>query len=112
MAWHQLCNLSTLKNGQGQEFLVGKTIVALFLQDSKLYATDGMCAHQGGPLAQGLVDGECITCPWHGWQYDLNTGNNLRTGKKMLDRYDVEVRGDQVWIEIPCESSEGASTAI
>ncbi|MEZ6078302.1 MAG: Rieske (2Fe-2S) protein [Pirellulaceae bacterium] len=58
------------------------------------------CAHQGGPIAQGRLDGQCVTCPWHGWQYDITNGKNLLTGKQMLECFEVERRGDAVWVNI------------
>lgn len=49
-------------------------VVAIFRCDGQLHAIDGMCAHQGGPIAEGQVQSGCVTCPWHGWQYELATG--------------------------------------
>ncbi len=101
MPWHQLCKSAELTDHAGHEFVVAGRVVALFRSGDDLYAVDGMCAHQGGPLAQGLLDGKCVTCPWHGWQYDVSDGKNLLTGKKMLEHFPVEVRDDLVWIELP-----------
>lgn len=42
------------------------------------YVTDGHCAHLGGPLAKGVLDGMVVTCPWHHSQYDVGTGSCLR----------------------------------
>ncbi len=66
----------------------------------ELHAIEGMCAHQGGPLAQGQLDHHCLTCPWHGWQYDITNGHNLLTHKKMLDVFPLEVRHGKVWIKL------------
>jgi nitrite reductase (NADH) small subunit len=76
-------------------------VIAVFKTASGYYAVDGMCAHQGGPLAKGAQDGTCITCPWHGWQYDVTNGKNMLTGRQMLTTYSVEVRGDEVWVALP-----------
>lgn len=100
MAFQKLCQLSELRDGHGKEFLVDGRIVAAFLNAGEVRAVDGICAHQGGPISQGFLDGKCITCPWHGWQYDLSNGQNLLTGKKMLDCFPVEVRGEQVWVDV------------
>ena len=75
-------------------------VLAIFQSEGQLFATDGMCAHQGGPLAAGTLDGDCITCPWHGWQYDVSSGCNLLTKKKMIDTFAVEQREDEVWVEL------------
>ncbi len=99
MAWKQLCNLQDLNDGAGREFEIEGLVVAVFRNGNEVNAVDGMCAHQGGPLAQGDVDSKCVTCPWHGWQYDITTGVNLLTGKKMIDCFPVEVREQVVWID-------------
>ncbi len=98
-SWHFACNLDQL-TGRACEVVIGPRIIAVFKTDDGIYATDGMCAHQGGPIAKGQVDGNCVTCPWHGWQYDVTDGKNILTGRQMLSVYDVEVRGDEVWINV------------
>lgn len=101
MAWHRLCDLSDLGAGAGREFVVEGRVVAVFNDGQQLFAVDGMCAHQGGPIAQGSLNGKCVTCPWHGWQYDISDGRNLLTGKHMLDCFPIEIRDEQVWLELP-----------
>ena len=99
-----LCRLDELEMNKGKEFLVEGQIVALFRTMEGVFAIEGMCAHQGGPIAQGDVNGNCVTCPWHGWQYDIRTGVNLLSQKKMLVDFVVELRDDEVWIEIESAS--------
>lgn len=96
--WHQLCSVNELDDNGPLELVVAGRVVAAFNTEEGIKVVDGMCAHQGGPLAQGHVDKTCITCPWHGWQYDLNNGHNLLTNKKMLEVFPSEIRGDEVWI--------------
>ncbi len=100
MAWHFLCELSDIPANAGREFVVHARVVAVFRSPQGLFAIDGMCAHQGGPIAQGQLDGDCITCPWHGWQYDITDGRNLLTGQHMLDCFPIELRGAAVWIDV------------
>ena len=104
MAWHRVCLLNELDETHGSEFVVAGYVVAVFKRGTEVRAIDGMCAHQGGPLAQGSLDGKCLTCPWHGWQYDIQTGCNLLTGKRMLNVFEVEQRDDSVWIDVPDET--------
>lgn len=103
MSYRLLCQLSELTPEQGREFLIQGRIVAVFRSGDQVHAIDGMCAHQGGPIAQGHLEGKCVTCPWHGWQYDVTSGTNLLTGKQMLDCFPVEIRGNEVWIEVPSD---------
>lgn len=100
MSFQFLCPLDDLPVGEGKEFLVGQRVIALFRLDEGVYALDGMCAHQGGPLAQGIVDGNCLTCRWHGWQYDVRTGQHLLSKRKMLETFPVEIRDSGVWIAV------------
>ncbi len=100
MAWFELCSAAEVPSGSAKEFVIGQQIIAVFHTDNRFFALDGMCAHQGGPLAQGAVDGHCLTCPWHGWQYDITNGQNLLTGKQMLETYAIEVRDGTLWIEM------------
>lgn len=100
MAYQLACKLDQLDEGSGRELLVDGRIVALFVVDRAVFAVDGICAHQGGPISQGAVDRHCVTCPWHGWQYDVRSGTNLLTGRQMLDCFPVEVRGDEVWVDV------------
>ena len=100
MAWHEAGRVVDWEVGQGRELLIAGRVVAIFRTAGKFYAIDGMCAHQGGPIARGKLDRNCVTCPWHGWQYNIVDGVNLLTQKKMLDCFRVDVRGEAVWIEI------------
>lgn len=100
MAFQKLCTLDNLTEGQGREFLVGSRIVAVFRVGRQVFSLDGLCAHQGGPIAKGRLDGFCVTCPWHGWQYDVTNGTHLLSQKKLLESIPTEVRGDEVWIDL------------
>ncbi len=100
MAWHETVNISGWELGAGREMLVAGQVLAVFRTHSGFMAIDGMCAHQGGPLAQGQLDENCLTCPWHGWQYDIRDGKNLLTGKHMLACFATEVRDDVLWIDV------------
>lgn len=100
MAWHEAGSIVDWEIGQGREFLIAGRVIAIFRTEEGYFAIDGMCAHQGGPIAQGTLDGKCVTCPWHGWQYSIADGVNLLTKKKMLDSFSVEVRENAVWVEV------------
>ncbi|KAF3363364.1 Uncharacterized protein PHSC3_000052 [Chlamydiales bacterium STE3] len=51
--------------------------IALFNIKGLIFALDNACPHMGGPLAEGEIDGSCITCPWHGWQFNIESGMNI-----------------------------------
>ncbi|MEL6110381.1 MAG: Rieske (2Fe-2S) protein [Planctomycetota bacterium] len=76
--WKDLGDALQLRRAAPHEVAVGGEVIALFFVDETWYALDGLCAHQGGPIASGELTagdhGTCVTCPWHGWQYELSTG--------------------------------------
>lgn len=72
--WKPVADSDSVQDGAAIEVVLGQQIIAIFRDGGTLFAIDGMCAHQGGPLADGTVHAGCVTCPWHGWQYELQTG--------------------------------------
>jgi nitrite reductase/ring-hydroxylating ferredoxin subunit len=71
------------------EVLVDDRVIAVFRHVGFWYAIDGMCSHQGGPLAAGQVRDGCVTCPWHGWQYDLATGIQLVNRQPLQESFQI-----------------------
>ena len=70
----KLATLDELPPGAAKEMEYEGRVYALFNVDGVISAIDGICPHQGGPLADGPVSGTTVTCPWHGWQFDVQTG--------------------------------------
>jgi nitrite reductase (NADH) small subunit len=77
--------------GTGRPIEVAGRAVALFNVDGTFYAIDGTCLHRGGPVGEGDLEDNIVTCPWHGWQYDVTTGCNVMDPDIGLARYAVEV---------------------
>jgi len=77
----------------------GKAI-ALFNINGELYAIDNTCIHRGGSLGDGFIDGTTITCPLHGWQYDIITGQGVTPPSPGVKSYKVEVRDNDIYLEI------------
>jgi nitrite reductase/ring-hydroxylating ferredoxin subunit len=98
MAWHCVCESHALTEGQSIEIVIEGNVIAVFRSEGQLYAVDGMCAHQGGPLARGRIANGCVTCPWHGWQYLLHNGYNAVTCKPMLKTYSVREESDSIHV--------------
>jgi nitrite reductase/ring-hydroxylating ferredoxin subunit len=86
--------------GTGRCVQVEGKEIALFNVGGTFHAIDNTCLHRGGPLAEGELDGTVVTCPWHGWQYDLTTGQNVMDDSERVARYDVKVEGDAVLIAL------------
>jgi nitrite reductase/ring-hydroxylating ferredoxin subunit len=71
--------------------------LALFNLGGEFYATSNLCPHKGAPLTEGTLCGHTIECDWHGWQFDVRSGECL-TVPEQLERY--EVRIDDGWVKI------------
>lgn len=87
-----------LPEGQCRSFEVAGRHIALFNVGGTFHALDDACIHRGGPLGEGDLDGEVVTCPWHGWQWNVCTGQNPRSPDVRIDTYPVRVIGADVEI--------------
>lgn len=105
MPWYTACRLNALLPERGHAVRVAGRDIAVFLLRGEIRAVDNHCLHTGGPLADGLVVDGCVVCPWHGWVYDLATGQKVVGSRTSggLPVYPVKVEGDEVKVEIPDE---------
>ncbi len=74
--------------------------ILLYEVSGVLYATSATCAHQGGPLDLGLFENGVVTCPWHGWQFNVRTGESVFDPGRRVATYPVSVEGDDILIEV------------
>ena len=93
-------SLSELASGTGKAVEVNGKSIAIYNVAGTVYATDNTCLHQGGPLGEGMLEGDVVTCPWHMWQYNVRTGQNLEDSLLKLDTYPVQVDGDDIKVAI------------
>lgn len=85
--------------------LVGSYEVAIFLVDGEVRAYENACPHQGGPIAEGEIEGTNVTCPWHAWTFDLRTGRMaIGADFACLRRFDARVRGDVIEVALEPEA--------
>jgi nitrite reductase (NADH) small subunit len=82
--------------GQGIVAEVNGKTLAVFNVDGAFHAIDNTCIHRGGPLGEGELEGSVVTCPWHGWQYDVTTGTCVANPAAKVERYEVTVEGTDV----------------
>jgi nitrite reductase/ring-hydroxylating ferredoxin subunit len=73
--------------------------LALYNVNGEFYATENFCPHRGAPLAKGILCGHVIECDWHGWQFDVRTGECL-TVPERIETYEVVVEDDVVKIVV------------
>jgi nitrite reductase/ring-hydroxylating ferredoxin subunit len=91
---------SEIPAGQGRVCDVGGRQVAVFNVAGKFHAIDNVCEHQGGPLAEGELDGCVVTCPWHGWTYDVSSGISPDDPDTKVQRFEVKVEGDSILVAV------------
>ena len=101
-AWHAVAAVNEIAPGQGKEVVAGDRIIAIFhTKEGQFLALDGVCPHAGGPLGKGCLNGTTVTCPWHGWQFDVTTGCHKLTPTIRQTTFAVRVEQDRVYVEIP-----------
>jgi toluene monooxygenase system ferredoxin subunit len=98
----RLCARSELPEGGLAAFAVdGVTWPVLAgVIEGELIATAGVCPHEDVSLAGGTLDGACLTCPGHGYVFDLRTGECAHDPSLELRRYKISEQGDDVWIDL------------
>ncbi len=90
---------ASVPDDQGLVVTCGGEEVAIFCIDGSYYGCSARCPHAGGPLNQGFLDGTTVSCPWHGWAFELDcVGKAPRDG---VERYRVVREGDDLFVELP-----------
>jgi nitrite reductase (NADH) small subunit len=112
-------SISDLVDGQRLLAAVDGREVFVFVRDGRLYAFENVCRHMGGPVGEGNLIGKVesvldetgahvrdrfstteihLVCPWHGWEYDIETGECAANRRIRLRRYEAVQRGDDVYV--------------
>lgn len=99
--WIRIAAVADCAPGESRELVAGDRIVALFNVDGQFFALDGVCPHQGGPLGKGLLAGCLVTCPWHGWQFDVRTGQHQSNRSVVHTCLAIKVEGADVFVDVP-----------
>ena len=86
--------------GTGKVVETGGKTIAVFNCDGTFYATNNTCVHRGGPLGEGSLSGTTVTCPWHGWEYDVTSGECTADHSVKVQTFDVKVEGDDLLVSI------------
>jgi len=91
-----VASISELSVGSSKTVDVNGKAIALFNVGGQVYAVDNTCLHQGGPLGDGLLEGEVVTCPWHFWEFNVRTGEKVGEPSLRISTYPVQVEGDDI----------------
>lgn len=100
MAFIKVANVSEIQEGSGKIVDGNGVEIALFRKNGKYYAINNTCPHQGGPLGEGFLEDCTVSCPWHGWKFDISSGQSLMPPGMRIKVYKVEQRGNDVYIDV------------
>ncbi|HLW78221.1 MAG TPA: Rieske 2Fe-2S domain-containing protein [Terriglobia bacterium] len=96
----KVASLSDLAPGSCKPVEANGRTIALFNVGGAVYALDNTCLHRGGPLGEGTLEGDVVTCPWHRWQYNVRTGQHVTQPSVQVATYAVEVDGDDIKVAV------------
>ena len=85
----------------GKLVQAGGQSIAIFNMGGSYYAIENTCPHRGGPLSEGAIAGDEVTCPWHGSRFNIKTGAVITPpARQGVKSFPVRIAGDDVEVEI------------
>jgi len=116
MAWKVQFQSQELPEGGRLFFREGKREIAVIRHQGRLYAVLNFCPHAGAPICRGRIDHPVyvdgpggvgyredakptLRCPWHHWEFDLDTGKSLCAGGSRIKTYPVREEEEQIWVD-------------
>lgn len=101
MSFHELCALDDIPRLGSRVVAAPAGDIAVFrTADDRVFALDDKCPHRGGPLSQGIVHGERVTCALHGWLVELPSGSAVAPDEGCVKRHEAKVENGRVWLRI------------
>ena len=101
MARVKVADTGDLDPGEGMPVEAEAHSIALFNVGGSFHAIENTCCHRGGPLGDGELEGTVVSCPWHGWQFDVTTGKCTGPdASQSVPTLPVTVEGDEVFVEV------------
>ena len=82
------------------EAVAAGKVFAVYNVDGQFHVLDGICPHAGGPLGKGTLRGDVVTCPWHGWQLNVTTGQHCLNSRICAVSYRSEVQNGQLCVQL------------
>ena len=95
-----VARVADIPPGQTRVVEAGGRKLALVNVAGTFHAIDNECPHFGGPMGLGKLDGANLSCPWHGWTFDVTTGENVHSPALAMKCFNVKVEGDEVFVEV------------
>jgi nitrite reductase/ring-hydroxylating ferredoxin subunit len=100
----KVATVGEIPEGTVKHIVVHDKPMALARVEGEFYAVNAICPHRGGPLAEGTLSGCILTCPWHGWTFDVRTGLPDHPGGHFVSAYEVRIEGEDIlvgWLKRP-----------
>lgn len=85
---------------EAREFPCGDRTICIANVNGVYSAMDNVCLHMGGPLGEGTIESGKVVCPWHGWQYDPQTGQTTHNPNLKVAVYPMRIENGDVMVEI------------
>lgn len=97
----KVSSLDLIPSGTMKQFFVKEHEILIININGRFYGLSARCAHAGAPLAEGTLDGEILTCPWHYSQYKITDGTVIRgPAERNLETFAVIVKDDYLFIDV------------
>jgi len=97
MEFTKVCSKNDLESGKMKIVEVNGEQICLSRVQDQFFAISNTCSHQQGPLGEGELNDDIVTCPWHGWQFNVKTGKNTQMPVS-VEVYEVKLEGDDILI--------------
>lgn len=98
--WLDVCALDDIPNRAARRLDLAGVPVAIFRTDAgEVFAIENRCPHLGGPLSEGIVHDDAVTCPLHNWIIDLRSGVARGADEGCVRTYPVELRQGRVLVK-------------
>ena len=94
--WVDLGPAEACPVGESMEVVAEGRMIAVYNVNGQVFGLDGVCPHQGGPLGKGQLAGNIVTCPWHGWQFNVESGENQITPSICQPKIAIVVRNGRL----------------
>lgn len=99
--WLKVCSVNDIPLLGARVFKQSGSDIAMFrTAEDEVFALRDKCPHKGGPLSQGIVFGKKVSCPLHGWQICLDSGEAVAPDQGCALTYAVKVEGGEVYLQI------------
>jgi len=97
--WVDIGRLDDIPVQGSRRIAMGQTNIAVFrTSKDKVFAIEDKCPHAGGPLSEGIVHGNCVTCPLHNWVISLEDGKAMGADEGRVAQYKVKHQGERLML--------------